>query len=303
MNSDIEIRSSRATRRGFTLVELLVVIGIIAVLIGILLPALSKARKAARTTACISNIRQLVMGEIQYLTDNKGHFAPYYDFGGVPPAPFQIEWMQQVAKPESMNKVRLCPEATDSHPQFAQAPPADPNPGNNMPGAAFYCWGPYGRAMRYFDAHGVAQHLAGSYTYNGYLLRSGDPSGDDNTLSGGGQAGDLTRLWTTTMRRFNEAPVICDGTWPTAWPKETDAVPATLYDPANNNGALSVGDNWNRVCIARHGMGINVGFMDGHATTVQLPDLWTLRWHCKWDTTKFTYQTISNTIKNEYKHG
>ena len=36
---------------------------------------------------------------------------------------------------------------------------------------------------------------------------------------------------------------------------------------------------------------------------VQLPDLWTLRWHCKWDTTKFNYQTISNTIKNEYKHG
>src|SRR5947199_4142927 len=103
---------------GFTLVELLVVIGIIALLIAILLPALSKARKASRTTACLSNIRQLVMGEIQYVTDNKGHFSPYYDFGGLPPAPFQIEWMQQVAKPQSMNKVRLCPEAVDSHPQY-----------------------------------------------------------------------------------------------------------------------------------------------------------------------------------------
>src|SRR5271170_6209423 len=93
---------------GFTLVELLVVIGIIALLISILLPALSKARRSAKTTACLSNIRQLVMGELQYMQDYGGRFSPYYD--GTAPSTFQIEWMSQVTKPEQMSKVRLCPE-------------------------------------------------------------------------------------------------------------------------------------------------------------------------------------------------
>src|SRR5687768_7582301 len=65
---------SNCKRAAFTLVELLVVIGIIAVLIGILLPVLSRARAAANRAVCLSNIRQLGVGILMYCNDNKGWF-------------------------------------------------------------------------------------------------------------------------------------------------------------------------------------------------------------------------------------
>lgn len=70
------IEVARQGGRGFTLVELLVVIGIVAMLIAILLPALNRARQQAQTIKCMSNMRQLAAGWLMYANANGGVSLP-----------------------------------------------------------------------------------------------------------------------------------------------------------------------------------------------------------------------------------
>ena len=64
-------------KRGFTLVELLVVIAVIALLAGMLLPALNAAREKGRGTSCLGNLKQIATANLMYAGDNEEYSVPY----------------------------------------------------------------------------------------------------------------------------------------------------------------------------------------------------------------------------------
>ena len=245
------MRSRQKT--AFTLIELLVVIAIIALLMAILMPALSRARKQTRTVACLSNLRHWGLIFKLYTDDNDHSF-----YGAWSTSQQGHVWIGAL-KPYYQNEdINFCPSATK--------PDAENETG---------LWGGPAEAYGVFaenDSRYGYAGLAGSYGINDYV---GDPTKARNP---GGVIGDFAWYWSKPdVRGASRIPLFLDAVWLGGMPNDTDA-PPTLEHGRGGSGMMQ------RYCIDRHNGYIKAVFVDFSTRKAGLKKLWALKWHRKFNT-------------------
>ena len=127
MRTPNHISAGRMRRSGFTLVELLVVIGIIAVLLSILLPTLRGVRRQANLVQCSSNMRQCAMAMLMYVQDNKGRFPPSEFSTIAGHYPYGWSWANELVRQNYIKQPGLSvykkPLSSTSQKQFSKSNP------------------------------------------------------------------------------------------------------------------------------------------------------------------------------------
>jgi prepilin-type N-terminal cleavage/methylation domain-containing protein len=241
-------------RSGFTLVELLVVISIIALLMAVLMPALARVRSQAKAVLCLSNLKQWGLAFSLYTSDNDGKFmngyvpqSSGYMWAGGNGGGMGSWWFIPLRPYYRDDNLRFCPMAIKPYEEGGQVP--------------FGAW-------RTWLGDG------GSYGANGYILNS--PDGLDMQL---GRA--TAYNWkTSNVRGAFNIPVFLDSLWVDAWPVNGD-------EPSEWDFWLedTIGVNeMRRFCINRHDGYVNGIFMDfSTVRKIGLKELWRLKWHRRYD--------------------
>jgi len=247
-------------RTGFTLIELLVVIAIIAILAAILFPVFAKVREKARQTTCLSNLKQIGLGLIQYSEDNDEFLAkawmgnngyePSDPTGG--PGNIKYKWMDEIYPYVKSTGVYHCPDFADD---LSVGATGQFVPYQQLSGADATHYGSYAMCAAYWDN-----------AYNGYGFSTvGSTQG-----SGGLTLNSLTHPSTTAW--------IADGAgcyqfdWSDGNPVPT-GTPGSVQDWGSGAGSWPTDGSLS----VRHTTFVNILWCDGHAKSMTLSNLMTTK--------------------------
>lgn len=250
--------------RGFTLVELLVVIGIIALLMGILLPSLNKARAMSRQSKCLSNLRQIGIVNSMYANEWKGWCLPGH-WGWSPPAP---GWTGSTTPPAT-----FVPGVTDTWHGWANVWDFQKNLSAQRNGR---------NLTTYFPASLMCPDATVCYTIGAY---GGYPIVYSYGMNTSDQPSIVPTLWTgwkmsqvrSPAEKIFFADALGDISYGSSGPP--DKAPNTMKYLDQQLGGAGWGevhyppDHSNILCY-RHNLGANVLYFDGHCDWQSYKGLW-----------------------------
>ena len=257
-----EIYSVKEHKKAFTLVELLVVIAIIALLMSILMPALTKARKQAKAAICLSYVKQWGLITMLYAQDNNSRLMQSVAGNNVNDK--MAYWMGATLKYYKDPKIRFCPSTKLDRYNVLNSSFDDRDYGTT-----YEAWGPVAVSS---DSTWWDEFPEGSYGINEWCA---DPPIDRTTYWGA----PTSEAWrTTNVGGAQNIPLFVDSRFLDGYPRDDNPPPEIPDEPVSFWSYLNE-DAMKLYCIDRHNRGVNAVFLDASARKIGLKELWTLKWH------------------------